>query len=219
MVHWLAIGHSQLLAGWLAAHTLLTIMKWVGIFQMGIFWSGISGWEFSRRDFDGWEFSRGEFSKNHLKRVQNFHEWIYFEKLITSAYSKSFNSSRFNPISQKFHEIIWEIIVFKTVCGMFFYRLRFVDNFTEKNRNIRPDVFFRGIPRNFAKFTGKHLCQSLFLNKVAGLRSETLLKERPWHRCFFSEFCENSKSTLFHRTPLVAASGRTTFWNHKTTKS
>ena len=23
--------------------------------------------------------------------------------------------------------------------------------------------------RNFAKFTGKHLCQSLFLNKVAGL--------------------------------------------------
>ena len=24
--------------------------------------------------------------------------------------------------------------------------------------------------RNFAKFTGKHLCQSLFLNKFAGLR-------------------------------------------------
>ena len=24
--------------------------------------------------------------------------------------------------------------------------------------------------RNFAKFTGKHLCQSLFFNKVAGLR-------------------------------------------------
>ena len=26
--------------------------------------------------------------------------------------------------------------------------------------------------RNFAKFTGKHLCQSLFFNKVAGLRPE-----------------------------------------------
>ena len=27
----------------------------------------------------------------------------------------------------------------------------------------------KGILRNFAKFTGKHLCQSLFFNKVAGL--------------------------------------------------
>ena len=26
----------------------------------------------------------------------------------------------------------------------------------------------KGILRNFAKFTGKHLCQSLFFNKVAG---------------------------------------------------
>ena len=28
----------------------------------------------------------------------------------------------------------------------------------------------KGVLRNFTKFTGKHLCQSLFLNKVAGLR-------------------------------------------------
>ena len=27
----------------------------------------------------------------------------------------------------------------------------------------------KGVFRNFAKFTGKHLCQSLFFNKVAGL--------------------------------------------------
>ena len=27
-----------------------------------------------------------------------------------------------------------------------------------------------GVLSNFAKFTGKHLCQSLFFNKVAGLR-------------------------------------------------
>ena len=38
--------------------------------------------------------------------------------------------------------------------------------------------------RNFAKFTGKHLCQSLFLNKVAGLKPVTLLRKRLWHRCF-----------------------------------
>ena len=34
----------------------------------------------------------------------------------------------------------------------------------------------KGILRNFAKFTGKQLCQSLFFNKVAGLRPTTLLK-------------------------------------------
>ena len=28
----------------------------------------------------------------------------------------------------------------------------------------------KGFLRNFAKFTGKHLCQRLFFNKVAGLR-------------------------------------------------
>ena len=33
------------------------------------------------------------------------------------------------------------------------------------------EVFYeKGVPRNFTKFTGKHLCQSLFFNKVAGLR-------------------------------------------------
>ena len=33
-----------------------------------------------------------------------------------------------------------------------------------------PEVFCKkGVLRNFAKFTGKHLCQSLFFNKVSGL--------------------------------------------------
>ena len=43
----------------------------------------------------------------------------------------------------------------------------------------------KGVLKNFAKITGKHLCQSLFYNKVAGLTTG-----------------------LFHRTPLVAASGK-----------
>ena len=30
----------------------------------------------------------------------------------------------------------------------------------------------KGVLANFAKFTGKHLCQSLLFNKVAGLKSE-----------------------------------------------
>ena len=43
-----------------------------------------------------------------------------------------------------------------------------------------PRVFLRkGVPRNFAKFIAKHLCQGLFLNKVAGLRP-FFLKEHLW---------------------------------------
>ena len=52
-----------------------------------------------------------------------------------------------------------------------------------------PELFFKkGVLRNFAKFTGKHLCLSLFFDKVTGLRSATLLKERLWHRCFPMNF-------------------------------
>ena len=40
-------------------------------------------------------------------------------------------------------------------------------------RSSRPDVFCeKGVLRNFAKFTGKHLCHSLFFNKVAGTRPQ-----------------------------------------------
>ena len=33
----------------------------------------------------------------------------------------------------------------------------------------------KGVLRNFTKFTGKQLCQSLFFNKVAGLRLQVAL--------------------------------------------
>ena len=43
---------------------------------------------------------------------------------------------------------------------------------TLKVRSTRPEVFCKkGVLKNFAKFTGKHLCRSLFFNKVTGLRS------------------------------------------------
>ena len=39
-------------------------------------------------------------------------------------------------------------------------------------RSSRPEVFCKkSVLRNFAKFTGKHLCMSLFFNKVAGLQA------------------------------------------------
>ena len=45
-------------------------------------------------------------------------------------------------------------------------------------RSSRREVFYkRGVLRNFAKLTGKHLCQSFLLNKVAGSPA-TLSKKR-----------------------------------------
>ena len=43
---------------------------------------------------------------------------------------------------------------------------------------------WKGVLRNFAKLTEKHQRQSLFFNKVTGLRPKALLKKRLWHRCF-----------------------------------
>ena len=37
-------------------------------------------------------------------------------------------------------------------------------------------LYKKGVLKDFAKFTGKHLWQSLFFNKVAALRPVTLLK-------------------------------------------
>ena len=64
--------------------------------------------------------------------------------------------------------------------------------------STRPDVFFKkGVFRNFAKFTGKRLCQSLFFDKIAGFRSSVLLKKILWHRCFPVNFVK------FFRTPFL----------------
>ena len=78
----------------------------------------------------------------------------------------------------------------------FFYKPR--SNATKDNKNSifsyyrssRRCVFcIKGVLRNFTKFTGKHLCQSLYFNKVAGLRL--------WHRCFLVNFAR------FLRTPFL----------------
>ena len=67
---------------------------------------------------------------------------------------------------------------------------------------------FKRVLRNFAKFTGKYICQRLFFNKVAALRPATLLKKESLAQMFSCKFCEISKNTFFHRTPLVAVSVR-----------
>ena len=62
-------------------------------------------------------------------------------------------------------------------------------------RSNRPEVFYKkGVLKNVAIFTEKHLRQSLFFNKVAGLGPAAFLKKKLWHRCFpvsFATFKEH----------------------------
>ena len=60
----------------------------------------------------------------------------------------------------------------------------------------------RGFHKTFERLTGKHLCQSNFLNKVSGLGPATLFKKRLRTDVFLRIF----KNTFFHRARLVAAS-------------
>ena len=53
----------------------------------------------------------------------------------------------------------------------------------------------KGVLRNFAKLTGKHLCQSLFF-----------IKKEALPQVFSCEFRKISKNNFIHRTHLVAAS-------------
>ena len=59
----------------------------------------------------------------------------------------------------------------------------------------------KSVLRNFAKFTGKYLCQVLFYNKVACPEPATLSKKRLQHRYFPLNFARFPR-TPFHRTPL-----------------
>ena len=66
-------------------------------------------------------------------------------------------------------------------------------------RSSRPEVFCKkGVPRNLAKFTVKHLCQSLFFNK-----------KRLCHRCFP---CVNFAK--FPRALFLQSTSGSYFWNY-----
>ena len=104
----------------------------------------------------------------------------------------------------KMVRIIWSVNRYYTIGGdiiylfnrasdagkCFFYKSA-APRSSHRRCSVRKDVF-----TNFAKFTEKLLCQSLFLNKVAGLSPATLWKERLWHSCFPVNFAK------FLRTPF-----------------
>ena len=72
-----------------------------------------------------------------------------------------------------------------------------------KCRSSRPEVFCKkGVLRNFSKFSGKHLCQSLFIKK------ETLAQ------LFSCEFCEMNFAK-FPRKPFLQNTSDVCFCKYK----
>ena len=75
----------------------------------------------------------------------------------------------------------------------------------------------KGVLENFAKFTGKHLSQSLFFNKVAGLRLQlhwkrdsgmcNFIKKETLAQVFSCELCEIFQSTFPTEHIRTTASG------------
>ena len=85
-------------------------------------------------------------------------------------------------------------------------------NYREASQKHPPEVFCeKGVLKNFAKFTGKYLSQSLFFNKVAGLKSakqSNFIEITLWHgsspvnllHIFRTPFSKNTSGGLFLRS-------------------
>ena len=67
-------------------------------------------------------------------------------------------------------------------------------SYTFRRSHLRCSVR-KGVLRSFAKFTAKHLCQTLYF-----IKKETLAQ------VFTCEYCDISKNTFSYRTPPVDAS-------------
>ena len=81
---------------------------------------------------------------------------------------------------------------------VFFWKSVILTEAVVRRCSVKKDVL-----RNFAKFTGKRLCQSLFFNKVG-------VEKRHLHRCFPVNFPK------FLRTPLLKNTSGGCFWHFQT---
>ena len=63
----------------------------------------------------------------------------------------------------------------------------------------------KGFLRDYTKFTGKHVCKSLFLNKAA-VSACNFIKKETLTLVFSCEFYKISINTFSYRTPPAVAS-------------
>ena len=70
-----------------------------------------------------------------------------------------------------------------------------------------------GVLQNFAKFSGKYMCRSIFLNKVAGLRPATLLKKTLRYRRFPMNFPKFRRTSVFIEQLWCLLLNSIKYWN------
>ena len=93
---------------------------------------------------------------------------------------------------ERFNGVLWMISTLINLCCSVFFKIKRVSKEAPPDwklklvysRSSRLYCSVKDVLRNFAKFTGKHLSQRLFFNKVVDLLPATILKKRIWHRCF-----------------------------------
>ena len=81
-------------------------------------------------------------------------------------------------------------IVFRSLCKATEVFISFLRHWKRSHQRCS---LKKCVLKNFVKFTGKHLCQSIFFNKIAGLGL--------WQWCFPTIFAKSLR-TPFYRTPL-----------------
>ena len=128
-------------------------LSWLGIFRVGIvqvgvilgenfLWWGFSAWELSGWQFSGWEFSQYPFSNNDVVAITQRN--VKLHVIVIPIFNVVLISDKDeNVINNGKHFVL------------FYFR------------SIRPEVFCKkSVLRNFTKFIGKYLCQSLLFRTL-----------------------------------------------------
>ena len=121
-------------------------------------------------------------------------------------HSKSSNSSGFYPILQKFYEMICEIMVSKTLCGIFliFCPSSCINNFMVKNSFSKPkDQWKLNISRPiyFKKISSHRFVGLIYTKKLEGFFFWKNFFSRTWS--FFHDCNTTNLGVFFFQKKLI----------------
>ena len=113
-----------------------------------------------------------------------------WRKAIAKRYAKIYSSREreSTTVSIWCHTAMMEILLFIT-------QQKENDRTSHRKCSLK-----NGVLKNFAKFAGKDLCQSLFFHKVTGFRPAILLKRRLWQNCFTVNFANILRTHFLQKT-------------------
>ena len=120
--------------------------------------------------------------------------WVLYSLLLmlkTYYQQVSLNIAYYQPVQVSLNNAMHCLYRLKTGCILNVLEF-FWTSYLRFDRSNRLEVFSKkGVLRNFAKYTGKHLCQSLLIEAC------NFIKKELWQRCFSVDFAK------FLRTPFL----------------